>query len=615
MSYNNNKCGCETYSDCECEVKDLGTKCVVYDGEYLPNTNIRKDTQLTDVLRILDEIVFEIRGESTTGSFINSVVNMGSGQGVYKTVDNLKRLQLKTLLTDSDMVTITSTENEVVFNIDQEKLSNFVKQTVRTVEVGYNDESVVREIVDTETSRNIYFKRILGGTNINITYGVDSITINAPRILSNNLIVSKIGNDYTIDAKAIKSDTLNIQETSTDININILTDGVKTFYVNNAYQGTTSDGTEVRPFKTIQEAINAYIGTGTNINPQFQSQKAVIRIKKGNQEYTHRGNLLVKDLFLDFENGVRADFTPTTGITLDFDSLPQTETKFKVTLNCKEGEVFIYTSKRFAKNTGASYGSADASYQGRNLTMYGVYLYSNASTYVVDSSLFSTSVADSIAHNHGDTVFYIDKCRITSQGHQDLFYLHNAGFVTIKNTYLRHGTLEFIGLNESKPIVFKFGYLKVENTEIASNGSNVQGFFNLTKGINSHGSVLDILNCKFSGNSKSMFLYSNENNKPALNLYNTVPLFDGFEKLISSPSLVTNATIINNTLSIKAGDVDLTKENTVSVTNYFEGKLKESLIKSPLILTTSNNPEGTPYIFTNNNSTDKSTWRRTVIFS
>lgn len=56
------KCNCEENFDCSCQVKDLGTRCIIYDGAYLPNLNVVTNTNLTDILKKLDLIVAELRG-------------------------------------------------------------------------------------------------------------------------------------------------------------------------------------------------------------------------------------------------------------------------------------------------------------------------------------------------------------------------------------------------------------------------------------------------------------------------------------------------------------------------------------------------------------------------
>lgn len=65
--YINNKnknCDCEDNFDCGCQVKDLGTKCVIYDGTFLPNLNISPNTSLRDILVKIDTIIGELKNNS-----------------------------------------------------------------------------------------------------------------------------------------------------------------------------------------------------------------------------------------------------------------------------------------------------------------------------------------------------------------------------------------------------------------------------------------------------------------------------------------------------------------------------------------------------------------------
>lgn len=53
-------CNCNDNVDCGCQVKDLGTKCVIYDGDNLVNLGVNKNTNLKDVLIKLDTIIGQL---------------------------------------------------------------------------------------------------------------------------------------------------------------------------------------------------------------------------------------------------------------------------------------------------------------------------------------------------------------------------------------------------------------------------------------------------------------------------------------------------------------------------------------------------------------------------
>lgn len=55
------RCNCEETIDCGCQVKDLGTKCVIYTGEYLPEMEIFPNTNLEDILKKIEQIVIQLR--------------------------------------------------------------------------------------------------------------------------------------------------------------------------------------------------------------------------------------------------------------------------------------------------------------------------------------------------------------------------------------------------------------------------------------------------------------------------------------------------------------------------------------------------------------------------
>ena len=72
-------CKCQQEKDCSCEVKDLGTRCIIYDGELLPNLNVETHTDLTTILEKID---YQFSQEANP-VYVN-VLNIGSGEGVFK---------------------------------------------------------------------------------------------------------------------------------------------------------------------------------------------------------------------------------------------------------------------------------------------------------------------------------------------------------------------------------------------------------------------------------------------------------------------------------------------------------------------------------------------------
>src|SRR5690606_24554543 len=108
-----------------------------------------------------------------------------------------------------------------------------------------------------------------------------------------------------------------------------------------------------KPFKTIQNAVNAFIGTGTADNPQFAG--GAIIIQRGNT-YGFTGNWSIRDITIVVEEGVIINHTPSSGMYLvDYDSLNENAANFE--LNIREGAQ-INLNERGFRNRGSSGGSA-----------------------------------------------------------------------------------------------------------------------------------------------------------------------------------------------------------------------------------------------------------------
>lgn len=83
--------------------------------------------------------------------------------------------------------------------------------------------------------------------------------------------------DNTLKFKKISSSSLNIEEEDSVIYINTPVDeNSLSFYVNSNFTGSVSDGSILKPFKTLDTAIQAFKGTGTNADPQYKNKAKII---------------------------------------------------------------------------------------------------------------------------------------------------------------------------------------------------------------------------------------------------------------------------------------------------------------------------------------------------
>lgn len=170
-------------------------------------------------------------------------------------------------------------------------------------------------------------------------------------------------NDITITAKKITSNSLILSSTIDEINIEIAELGIPNFIVNSDYTGTIELGTQAKPFKTLQKALDAYVGTGiSNKVPQFLGREIIVQ--KHNPVFT--GSLLYSGLKLTIENNVQLQLESVQDYIINMDSeavlpsnpnysmLPFSNSE-QVTIIINLGfNSVISTSKKILKNRGTN---------------------------------------------------------------------------------------------------------------------------------------------------------------------------------------------------------------------------------------------------------------------
>lgn len=555
------KCKCEEIKTCECEVKDLGSNCVIYKGEYLPNMRVSNNTNLTEVFKIIDENVKRLSEQEVIIPSIINAINLGSGAKVFKEIDNLRRLQFKTLVPKTDIVSITEGNSDI--------------------QIGIN-----LDVLDSEINRNI--KPLIGEGNIDVIEEDTQILLRVPQV---NVV----------------SDTLSIDSTYESISINLIDNGVKKFYVDGLYQGATSLGTEAKPFKTVQQAIDAYIGNGDYISPQYMQEKAMIIIRKGRLLLLPE-NMLVNGLHIYLENSAEVLTTVSNEYLFDFDTLPSSAPKFNIVIEGENENTCYFRIRRpICINTGYGEGSSDNSYIGRNITFKNIIINTHNNVVINKPVFASRENYFQDNHNNSSSQFYFEDTNIQSISSNIIFKILNSNSLVFKRGSIRFNRGEDPS-KTSPTMIYSGRYFRFEGTHFKGYSTSTRGIISLeAKDANSK---MEFLDCIFEGNAPCFFKYDNSVEMTRMSIQNAKSTFQNFGKLFDSPVKITTVDIINSYFTCSEGDIDLTKDNTTSVTNYFNGVLKESLVKSSNILT---EPVGMPYIHTAG-SNDKSTWKRTVVF-
>lgn len=295
------KCTCKkrcVSQNCTCPVI-ISTNCITSFTEELTCSNIPAGQTLNETLLALDAYICE-RFNSVSSFF--DLVNVGNGLGVYKGTNNLGQKELKSLI-QSGLISITSQVNTVTISVNESLLGEFIQDN-------------------------------------QLTYSAQTIGAEGEAVYSNNSVV---GNNTNFQFKTIKSDSLSITATDTEISIEQpMSASIPALYVNSAYiptydefasGNTKGQGTLAKPYTNtvsysspissptilpntaIQNALDAYVGTGSRLNPQLAGQQIVIQ--NSNSVYTFGGDFNYSSLNLRIEGNI---LSTSTGFLVNMDN-------------------------------------------------------------------------------------------------------------------------------------------------------------------------------------------------------------------------------------------------------------------------------------------------------
>ena len=99
-----NECNSLLDPQCNCPVL-LNSVCVFYYGEELTTINVTEGDNLEDILIQINEYL------STLESGLHT--NIGAGEGIFKQVNTLSQVELKSIISGDASVTVVSTDDEI----------------------------------------------------------------------------------------------------------------------------------------------------------------------------------------------------------------------------------------------------------------------------------------------------------------------------------------------------------------------------------------------------------------------------------------------------------------------------------------------------------------------
>lgn len=562
---NNNNCGCNHtpcsgINDCACKIF-LSSDCINDVKAEFECLSISSNLTLTQTLEAMDSQICE-KFETVTNYF--TLLNVGSGVGVYKGVNLLGQKELKSLASLSNLLTITSNTNTIDFNFNTSNLNTYIQANQKTysVESLGSGAIVYKTQVVTGNDTKFQFKSLIhtdqGGEGESV---VRDLQVNT--------------NDITLRTKKIKSDTLTISATDTEISIEQpeISD-IPNFIVNSAYTGTESTGVASKPFKTIEDAKTAYIGTGDAQDPEFKN--ANITVQRGTG-YTYTGNLNLNmgTGTLILEEGTSVTSNPASGDWLcDFDTLSSTEPS-SLNILLKDNALLTLVKSGF-RNGGTSVNNS-AFVDNRSITISGngtIFQSTNNNSSVLYTILESNFVTTDTLKNDSFEVFNIKGVSLYSLTQQIYKIGGNSTFI------LDGVTFQSFSTNSALKLFNQIGgSIRITDCQFDLLNASLNIVFSLTKNTGIPCS-LNAVNAVVNGSLTTLF--QNENtNQSTVTVKNIKTQFGTITNIAKSPNVLwTNFIAYNcifDTGVVDQTQVDLTANNTISTTNIFNSKVIESL--------------------------------------
>lgn len=527
---------CPPEQPCSCEVKDLSTDCILYTQDPIECNDVvvvPTNTILSDALNNI--VSWTCTKFSEVQNFF-TLKNVGTGAGVYKGINLLGEKELKSITKTGSLVTITPSTNEINFTIDEDELINII------------EEQLPPDVC----------------------------------IESESLVITELDGCFQAELEVV-SDTLTVTQESPGV-IRVeqptITD-IPRFIVNSAYTGVTEEGTLSRPFKTIQVAVTAYIGTGTSQAPQFINAEIIIQKGSG---YTYTGdfsfNTGTGSIIL--EEGTVVTSNPTGDRLCDLDVLSDTESaSFSMVL--KDGARLILSKSGFRNRGTTVDNSAFTDVKQVNITGTGRISQNSTSltnTYTIFESNYT---ANDTYNNDGASPYNVRGVAIATNTQS----IHKIGGNSrIDYTDCQTITINAItGLSTSTVFFNQIGgIVNISNTALSISpffAITLDKIFPVSKSVGIP-CTLQITNTSINGRMTT-FVSNETSEQSSVNISNITSqrnLLTCVNVAKSASVVWTNFIALNCVFASGEVDqvqVDLTAGNTISTTNIFALKVVESL--------------------------------------
>lgn len=376
----NNRCSCN-HNPCGCEKIDA--KCVLYNGVCLSTLGICADTDLEEIVIIIDRLIQDIFEQIEQAW---TAANIGGGAEVYKGISSLGIHMFRTLI-DSVSVNVIENENNISLEVDEDWLEGVIIRLIdeaisnipdTELDSPFNSISVTSSSTNefdidinpnTFTSPNgsvtITSNTLSGDLRINLQVNPSYINSLLPDItnVGSGADIYKGLNGNTHEFRGITTNVVqpsspgqlsgnisanaSVQGDNVQINLDFSnlssqpqTFGIPEYYVN-SNNPNNGDGSVVNPFKTWELCKEAIIRTdlgGTFYNPHNNNVKVIFQTN-----ITSAEDLTVRNVTYNFQNGAIFTYNGATQGAIDMEKIVNSPTN-TASINIQgTGEIRAYS--------------------------------------------------------------------------------------------------------------------------------------------------------------------------------------------------------------------------------------------------------------------------------
>lgn len=385
--------------------------------------------------------------------------------------------------------------------------------------------------------------------------------------------------DITIEPQDIKplvsnDNTVTITENPTEIDLSVdlsgFDDGIPRFIVNNLYTGADEQGTLSKPYKTVSAALAAYQGSGDKDNPEFEG--GIIIIQKGNN-YTLNGDITYSNLNIIVESGADVRINNGNDYDLDMSVLPTNKNITNSIVINTNGVLRMYGLG--IKSNGSTIPETNRKVieiEGSGLLVY-------ERAYEQGTALFNINADNlpNLVSNTGGGILRVSG--IESRTVHNTFYIVGKGLTVRFDGGVQRAGESGTGFTPI-PFINNGGSVSFERALIIFGGNTYNTGFKL----NANNTITELVieKCIIQPQNEVSTLFYNDSDEvwqPKLEITQCLTRYGGVSNVFGTLNVWRNIEARYNYFEdgVIGANVDLTKNNTIGVSNIFGGDNVDSL--------------------------------------